>query len=142
MARGLYPFELEAHDPVIALQKLAARTEKLYGISCFFESQGDVAFPDFDTAVHVYRICQEALRNAITHGKAKEVWIHLHKHDGHIHLRVKDRGIGIPDERGTSGGMGLRIMNYRARMIRANLSIQRGDDGGTVVVCRLPQERV
>jgi nitrate/nitrite-specific signal transduction histidine kinase len=52
-----------------------------------------------------------------------------------ITLTVKDDGLGLLKSLGESNGMGLHIMNYRARMIGATLEVRRDGDGGTAVTC-------
>ena len=55
-------------------------------------------------------------------------------------LTVKDDGVGFPEGLEANGGMGLHIMNYRARMIGASLDIRRGAGGGTIVICSFHNE--
>jgi two-component system, LuxR family, sensor kinase FixL len=72
------------------------------------------------------------------HGQAKHLLIRLGPCGGGIALSVQDDGVGIPDELGNSPGMGLHIMNYRAKMIGGKIEILRRPEGGTVVICSLP----
>jgi PAS domain S-box-containing protein len=138
LARGLCPVELENNGLCAALQDLSATTEKLFNISCTVESDSDVRISDNNAALHLYRIAQEAINNAIKHGKAQRVVVHLKASNGIMSLTITDDGIGISKSENKSNGIGLRVMNYRAGMIGAALNIESQRTGGTVVTCHLP----
>jgi signal transduction histidine kinase len=80
----------------------------------------------------VYHITQEAVNNALRHGKAKQVTIAVSRTGEGVVITVTDDGIGIPEEPRTDG-MGLRIMDFRANMIGGRLSVHAAETGGTVV---------
>jgi signal transduction histidine kinase len=90
------------------------------------------------TATHLYRIAQEAVSNAIKHGKATQLAIRLRWAEDRLDLDVIDNGAGMPKVPPRNDGMGLRTMRYRASMISGLLSIQPGDGGGTRVSCSVP----
>jgi signal transduction histidine kinase len=92
---------------------------------------------DNATAVHLFRIIQEAVNNAVRHGKARHIAITLKPKRGSIMLTVADDGIGLPDEIDPKKGLGLSIMRHRARMIGAELVIKKNPKGGTSVICQL-----
>jgi signal transduction histidine kinase len=89
-------------------------------------------------ATHLYRIAQEAVSNAIKHGKAREVIIQLQATGGRASLSVRDNGVGFPKVIPKQKGMGLRIMQSRAGMIGGALSIEKDPAGGTTVLCSVP----
>src|SRR5215468_7785166 len=90
-------------------------------------------------AAQLYRIAQEAVRNAVEHGAAREVQIQLTFGDGEMVLTVQDNGKGFNTK--TNGqGMGLRIMRYRAQCIGGSCEVQPGPTQGTLVHCRMPLE--
>jgi signal transduction histidine kinase len=90
-------------------------------------------------AVQLYRIAQEAVRNAVEHGGAREVLIHLRFGDRDTVLTVQDDGEGFNIQ--TNGhGMGLRIMRYRAQCIGGSCEIGTAPNKGTIVCCRVPLE--
>lgn len=93
-----------------------------------------------DTAAtnHLYRIAQEAVHNAIRHGKAKNVVIRLYEDAGRGTLSIEDDGVGLREVDSNHQGMGLNIMRYRAGIIRGTLEITRRDQRGTVVTCTFP----
>jgi signal transduction histidine kinase len=138
LARGLSPFVLESEGLLSALKELASRTETIFGIICRFEGDADTLIQDHNAPNHLYRIAQEAVSNAIKHGKAKHVDIELRTNEQGVTLSVKDDGIGIPSELPEKRGIGLRIMQYRASMIGGTLTVRHGSDGGTIVLCSSP----
>ena len=141
ISRGLCPVELSEGGLQKALEEMAAGVEEVFGIPCAFEYGLTKATSDRNTAIHLHRITQEAVNNATRHGQPEHVWIALTEEDGGVVLTVRDDGVGLPDDADTKGGMGLRIMKYRADIIGASLDVSRAPDGGTVLVCALPPER-
>jgi PAS domain S-box-containing protein len=137
LARGLCPVELENNGLHAALQDLSTTTEKLFNVSCTVECDPSVRIPDNNTALHLYRIAQEAINNAIKHGKAQRIVIRLLRGGGSVSLSVKDDGVGLPKNDTKRNGIGLRVMNYRAGMIGASLSIESPQAGGTLVSCHV-----
>jgi|SoiMetStandDraft_2_1073263.scaffolds.fasta_scaffold10198_2 PAS domain S-box-containing protein len=138
LAGGLAPVTLETYGLVFALQELAASVEALFHCACKISSHHAIHITDHAVAIHLYRIVQEAVNNAIQHGKALQITITLSaRREGGMILMVHDDGIGLPTGVATRRGMGLRIMHHRARMIGAILEVQRGAHGGTCVICTL-----
>jgi PAS domain S-box-containing protein len=138
LAGGLAPVTLETYGLVFALQELAASVEALFHCSCKVSSHHAIHITDHAVAMHLYRIVQEAVNNAIQHGKAQQITITLSvRRDGGMKLMVHDNGVGFPTNIAERPGMGLRIMHHRARMVGAILEIQREACGGTCVICIL-----
>jgi PAS domain S-box-containing protein len=140
LARGLSPVTLESEGLSSALRELATNTEKMFGISCQVEPTAAVPDSAAATGMHLYRIAQEAVSNAIKHGKATIVRIGLYPKAGRLVLNVADNGLGFSGVPAGHTGMGLRIMHYRAGMIGGRLSIEPNPAGGTVVCCSVPLE--
>jgi signal transduction histidine kinase len=135
LARGLSPVGMEAEGLMEGLRQLAERTSNIFRLECHFRCPAAVLVSDHAVAIHLYRIAQEAVGNAIKHGKAGSVTIALATVGNNLQLGVNDDGIGIPRKRPKTKGMGLRIMQYRAGVIGGSLAVQRNPDGGTTVVC-------
>ena len=138
LARGLCPVGLKADGLTAALRELAARTEETFRTPCVFRSSKPVLMHDSAVATHLYRIAQEALNNAVRHGLARHIAIDLSVRGEELLLSVADDGVGIRSGGGDTEGMGLRIMDFRARAIGGRLEIAPGQDGGTRVTCRTP----
>jgi signal transduction histidine kinase len=137
-ARGLHPVEVEAEGLMDGFHELARITSERFKVSCEFECPEPVLLHDAASSTHLYRIAQEAITNAIRHGKAKNINIGLENAAGVITLTVTDNGIGLAENARAGQGMGLRIMAYRANMIGATFHIGRLPGSGTRVTCKLP----
>jgi signal transduction histidine kinase len=137
LARGLSPVDRDEGGLESALDELAASTSRLAGISCSFVRPGLAHIHENTQAIHLFRIAQEALANAIKHGRAKTLVITLEAGEGACSLRISDDGIGFAPNGSKKTGMGLSIMRYRARMIGGTLEIQTNAPTGTIVACTI-----
>ena len=126
-----------------ALRQLARESEQLLGIRCDVVCACANAQRSLNeaTASHLYRIAQEAITNAVKHGKATRIDIRCASVDGRVELAVADNGTGITETAADRGGLGLHIMKYRARAIGGELSVLPRPEGGTVVRCQGPLPR-
>jgi signal transduction histidine kinase len=131
-ARGLCPVYLVDHGLVAALREFADNVRCLYGVGCTFRCESEVILRDNTVATHIFRIVQEAVNNAARHAAPRQIHIELSCVNGRLKLTVGDDGVGVPEDRGSTG-MGLRIMAFRATMIQASLEVKQGGNGGTVV---------
>jgi signal transduction histidine kinase len=139
LARGLAPVDLDQEDGLSsALRQLADSADEFSGVSCAFETNGEVRVTRPAVSIHLYRIAQEALNNAIKHARARNIVVHLTAAPGEIRVTVEDDGNGFDPEKVRTGGMGLRIMKYRAKMISGRLEVGGREGGGTVVACSCP----
>jgi len=139
LARGLHPVAPEPDGLMAALEGLAASASSLFKVSCRFERRSPVRIGNADAATHLYRIAQEAVTNAIKHGRAKHIRIGLFSTPERVVLKVNDDGAGFPKAARRPVGMGLRIMNYRADVIGGTLGFQDMTGGGTEVSCVVPR---
>jgi signal transduction histidine kinase len=135
LARGLHPVRLETDGLVMALHELAATESNRSGVSCSLAAPDDLRLPDEATAIHLYRIAQEAVSNALKHAQSRHVCIQLTTKANGLRLEIEDDGVGIHAHAHNPDGMGLNIMAYRARMIGGELAVASGAHGGTVVSC-------
>ncbi len=138
LARGLTPVDLEASGLGKALQRLSDNAERLFGLDAAFDMVGDPLVHNSTAATHMYRIAQEAVSNAVRHGSAHAIHIALAEGPGQIRLRVKDDGEGFRPGEHDGPGMGMRIMNYRARIIGGALEVTSRPGTGTTITCTIP----
>ncbi len=139
LARGLSPVRLEAEGLADALRELAAGTKKVFGCDCRFRCDPPVLLANHTVAIHLYRIAQEAVNNALKHGRARRIDIGLTAKGHSVVLAVNDNGVGIPRKLPKRKGMGLRIMRYRAEVIGGALTVEPHSGGGTRVVCTVAE---
>ena len=135
LARGLSPVALESEGLMSALQELASNTEKIFHVECRFESEPPVPVTEPVMVTHLFRIAQEAISNAIKHGKATRILIRLTLQHGRILLRIADNGAGFAEDAPRQKGMGLRIMRSRAGMIGGTLAVENNPEGGARITC-------
>jgi len=133
LARGLYPATLENDGLRAAIEELATSTETRFSVQCTFICDRHLDFRDNLVAIHLYRIVQEAVTNAVRHASPQRIIISLDVEDGRCILTVRDDGKGMAA--GHQSGMGINLMRYRARMIGADLTIQSTPGHGTAVIC-------
>ena len=139
IAKGLVPVEIDAQGLMSALNQLVSSTEHRCGVSCRLLCSEPAPIGDTATATQLFRIVQEAINNAAKHARAKHIAVELKTDESQITFRVRDDGVGIPDDLEQTSGMGLRIMHHRAGVIGATLSVGPADGGGTIVTCSLPR---
>jgi signal transduction histidine kinase len=137
LARGIFPVQMEAAGLAAVLDELVETTRRLQRVPVFFETQGEVKVSSPEVAMHLYRIAQEALNNAIKHSGAKRISVALTEARGMLKMTVTDDGGGFDTRSDSKDGMGLNTMRYRAQLIGAELNIS-GGPGGVTVTCLLP----
>ena len=135
LARGLIPAQVEQMGLVLALEALTQSVGRLQNVDCAFDFNGVEKNYEDRTARHLYRIAQEAINNAIRHGKARNIKISLEASDHHTLLCVRDDGVGLKASATNTSGMGLNIMRYRASQSGGSFEIEELPGGGTLVSC-------
>ena len=138
LARGFIPLHREAIGLIPALADFCSNTEAIYKIRCRFHYAP--SFPKLDPykRSHLYRIAQEAVNNAITHGRASRIEVSLGCRSGQGTLTIRDNGIGLGDPLNSHPGIGLRTMADRARLIGTSFAVNRRTRPGTAVRCVFP----
>ena len=126
-------------DLKTALESLAMNISQNCRVRSTVKANGASLPVSAPVAAQLYRIAQEAVRNAMEHGAAREVLIQLTFGHRDVRLTVQDDGEGFNNK--TNGhGMGLRIMRYRAQCIGGSCEVHTGPSKGTTVYCRVPLE--
>jgi PAS domain S-box-containing protein len=141
LARGLSPVNLERGGLSDALDGLAMHAAELYNVQIVCTHRVKTIRPlSAELANHLYRIAQEAVRNAVRHGRARTIRLHLHGARAKVRLTVTDDGTGMPVDAVDAAGMGLKIMQYRARILGGEVRFERAEPQGTRIVCECPLE--
>jgi signal transduction histidine kinase len=110
----------------------------VFHLSCRLECREAVPIHENTLADHLYYIAVEAVNNAIKHGRAKNIVIRLGERNRGGILMVEDDGAGFETVSGTRVGLGLSIMEYRAKMVGGSMEMQSIPGEGTVVTCMFP----
>jgi len=120
------------------MNSLAATVEKMFGIPCECTIKGEIPPLPENTSAQFYKISQEAISNAIKHGKASCVWIAITGQAQKLVITIKNDGVPFSPPANPKARMGLRTMNYRANTIGATFDIKPNQKNGTIVTCVLP----
>ena len=138
LSRGLVPIEIDANGFSQALKNLTNDIRRQSRVLVTLNIEDDIEFTDDDVVMHLYRIAQEALNNAVKHANACEIRVDLKLEGEHCLLEITDNGKGFPDTRDHFKGLGLSIMKYRASLFEGDVEITPNNSAGTRVCCRFP----
>lgn len=141
VARGLNAVVADGHGLMHALGQLAATTEQTQRVRCKFLCPEELSMQNPIVANEIYRIAQEAVSNAVRHGRAKNVNVILRGDEQRVRLTIEDDGKGIEKPAPGHSGMGVRVMQYRAGLIGGSLTIYPRASGGTAVECSIATQR-
>jgi PAS domain S-box-containing protein len=156
LAHGLNPVDLKAGGLPTALENLALKVAESFGVVCTFHWDHLAQVREDATATHLYRIAQEAVGNAIRHGKARKIQISLIERGTTLILSITDNGKGISQaiadsvkqglaptgrKRSPSAGMGLQTMHYRARVLGGSFMVMPGRRRGTIITCTIGRDQ-
>jgi len=142
LARGILPVHLERSGLAAAIVDLAASMSRFTSIKIDVIASDDLPFNSPEISMHLFRIAQESLANAVRHSGATRITIALSNLHGQLDLRVEDNGSGgIVKDSPKGDGMGVRTMQYRARALGTVLETGTGDEGGMFVRCLLKTHR-
>lgn len=136
LSQGLMPLASQVGSISLALEQLARHARESFRIGCDVECTPADIVEAPEVAQELYRISQEAVLNAVKHGRASRVSIELSIDavTQRLRLLIADDGVGIDTEKALrSDGVGMRIMRRRSRAIGLELSVRRRPGGGTVV---------
>ena len=138
LSHGLHSVRPIPEGLMEALLGLAQNVTQLLRIPCSLLCEPKVLLDNSTTSTHLFRIAQEAVNNAVRHGKSSEVRISLSCANQSLLLSITDNGTGFPRKLPAARGMGLQIMKHRAAAIGATVEVRRNGRRGTVVSCTLP----
>lgn len=138
ICHGLFPPALEPLGLAAAMQQLRDQTKTggtRVRLACGHDVEG-MRFPG-EVEIAMFRIAQEAVSNAVAHGRASSIYIRLKYADGQLSLRVRNDGAGFDPEQVAGNGLGISSMTERAQAIGGELDIS-SQPGKTVVAARAP----
>ncbi len=136
LSRGLQPLT-NADELPSALEALAMQLETVSSVKCAVRVRGWLRGMDLNTSTHLYRIAQEAMNNATKHAHAKQVEVGLKVAPSGLRLTIRDDGVGLVRANHRRKGLGLSIMQYRARAIGGRLDIRSTRGNGTTIICEI-----
>ena len=136
LAHGLSPMAGDGEGLMQALAELA-QTATAAGTPCDFECPQPVTIKDDTIVGNLYRIAQEAVTNSLKHAAPKQIHMALLNRGPSVELTIEDSGRGLSRSKGKKVGMGMQVMQHRARLIGAHLNVHSAAGKGVKVVCSL-----
>ncbi|HZR79893.1 MAG TPA: ATP-binding protein [Candidatus Binatia bacterium] len=136
LARALHPVDIADGGLVVALQALAEYASAAFGVRCDVRCEGEPSVSGLAATAHLYRIAQEAITNAVKHGKARRIAIAVSADATALRLSITDDGVGFAPDRTGEPGLGLGIMRDRAHLLGGHLEVAPATGGGTAVTAR------
>jgi two-component system sensor histidine kinase UhpB len=138
LSHDLHPSTLRHVGLAAALEAHCIEVEQRYDVQVSFDTAEDLRALPGDAALAFFRISQEALRNAATHGGARRVFLSIARHSDSLELIVKDDGTGFDPDSRRGGGLGLVSMEERARLVGGELFVVTTPGAGTTIRAIVP----
>jgi PAS domain S-box-containing protein len=140
LSRQMHPSILDDLGLVDALRSECVHFQQREGIAVSYQPDNVPAGLPRDTALCLYRIAQEALRNVVRHAGTGGALVSLIGYDGEVLLTISDGGKGFdPADARPRPGLGLASMEERARLIGAELSVASHPGKGTTISVLVPR---
>ena len=139
LAHELYSPRLEYLDIAAVMSSFCEEFGDRKGVGIDFRSDGLPSAIPTEISLCLFRVLQEALRNAVQHSGVQQVDARLWGTSDEIQLTVSDLGVGL--YLGTAmevGGLGLNRMQERLKLVKGNLSIDSRPKHGTTIWARVP----
>lgn len=135
LSHDLHPGILEHAGLVDALRSHCAEVARQHDLDIEVEVDSDPGAIDLPTALCLYRVAQESLRNIGKHAQAHHVLVAIKRHQDEVHLAITDDGRGFDPggARQTGRGLGLRSIEERVRLARGHVRISSAPERGTTV---------
>ena len=137
LIKGLKPVDIQPDGLIYAIEELLEKSKNIYHIECKLSVDENILIDSNIVATHLYYIIQEALNNAIKHGKPSKIDVSVTKDEDILIVEITDNGTGLPKLLDTTKGFGLNIMKYRASIINGSIDYKNQSKGGVTVTCTL-----
>jgi signal transduction histidine kinase len=139
LSQMLHPAVIDDYGLEKAVEWYVPTFEKQTGIPVSYSKVGTGPAIKDETAIHVYRILQEALNNVARHSGSKSAAVRVQYWPEILRLEVEDRGVGLRSEDAKRGrGLGLVAMRERAELVHGRLKLENAPEGGTRVSLEVP----
>jgi signal transduction histidine kinase len=139
LSQALHPVMLDETGLESTMDWYIPTVEKQTGIDISYQKSGVPFALDGGSAIHIYRVLQEALNNVARHSGAHEAQVRLQFSSNALDLEVEDHGKGGVAVAARSG-IGLVAMRERAELLRGTIEFTQPPQGGTLVRMRVPRE--
>ncbi|MBN3824199.1 hypothetical protein G3O00_11320 [Burkholderia sp. Ac-20384] len=137
LSRGLSPFDGSPHDLAAALRELCGDVDRIAAGGCHLSVEYDTELLSPDASLHLYRIVQESISNALRHGRATRIEVALRDFDGRVALSIHDNGTGfapgVDPAAQPASRLGLRSIRSRAQLLGLQARFLTNETGGMTV---------
>lgn len=140
LTHGLFPGKIQIADIRGALLELASQVKTRFKVDINTQFVGRFPKHSSGQIIQIYRISQEAMSNAIKHGRATQISVRLEAQPSVMELSVTDNGTGFSKTENQAPGVGTNIMKYRANMLGGDVSVIDQAPHGVCVRLRYPFE--
>jgi signal transduction histidine kinase len=139
LSHELHSSKLEYLGIVGATKNFCKEFSERQKVEIDFQSRDLPTALPTELSLSLFRVLQEALRNAMKHSGVKRFEVRLWGSTGEIHLTVSDLGVGFHSGAAMKGtGLGLTSMQERLRLVGGELSINSQPRFGTTIHARVP----
>lgn len=138
MAHGLFPAQLSYSTLRRALSEFARQTKMRFPVKFTLQLPRHLAAHSPEQIIHLYRIAQESVSNSVRHGKATDIRLTVTNAHPMVRMAVEDNGSGFPMTGVRPEGIGMHVMQYRARVLGGELQCSNLSPTGAVVEVTYP----
>jgi len=140
VAHNLRPVHLEELGLSTALTVMLERIELSSGLAVNSRIENIDDLLQGESAVHVYRIVQEATSNVLRHAGASSLWVDVIHHEKEVEISIRDDGRGIDESPGPDlPGLGMTSISERSEILGARLDVSANDPQGTRLQIHIPR---
>jgi signal transduction histidine kinase len=142
LSHDLHPATLRLLGLSASVRAHCVEVERRNDVQVAFDSEGNLSTLHDDIRLCVFRIVQEALRNAVVHGEARRIRVGIRVVERSVVLTVTDDGCGfdVPATRHTTDGLGLISMEERVRLLNGTIEIVSVPRQGTTITAHIPAD--
>lgn len=138
ISQNLMPKAIQDYGLELATESLISHLRKTHKINFYlYTNLNEVELPD-KIQINLYRILQEAVNNAIRHGKPNKIEVQIVYSKNEVLMTIEDNGIGFDKNSVTGKGIGIRSMKTRVGAMSANLDIISNPGRGTIISVVVP----
>jgi PAS domain S-box-containing protein len=139
VCRQLHPSVLERIGLNQAMEQLCTEINQRKGLQTRFSFGDTPESLSAASALCLYRVAQESLRNTVRHAHAKHATVLLSRTHRGLHLSIEDDGVGFdPKMVAGKARLGLVSMQERVRFVGGTLTIHAKPGHGTRIDLRIP----
>ena len=139
MACGLSTLELGQSGLSASIAHWLRSLNHLVPFQIRYESPQGWGLKEPGMAIHIYRIIQEAVQNAIKHSHGDQITVRLIPRAHELRLSIEDNGVGMAEGAAShSRGLGMKTMRYRSSLLHAQLLFEANAHGGLTLSCKIP----